>query len=217
MRSSRSIWFDLDGTLIDVKMRFTSVHRRACELISIHPLADDLYWRFRQEGWSTKSILAYVGSASATQDYYRVRNELIESDVMLELDRLRPGCLTVLTELSRSWTMHLLTGRLDEARLHDQLEDLGISRFFDSVVLVPPFGDWKDKFQVLQANRAGRDVVAGDTERDILAGKAMGHTTIAVLEGMSTRERLEACGPDHIVADLPELARVMGVGTEEGR
>lgn len=50
-------------------------------------------------------------------------------------------------------------------------------------------------------------VFIGDSEHDIRAGQLAGVSTVAVLGGSSTRERLLAVGPDEVVEDLGVLVK----------
>lgn len=51
-----------------------------------------------------------------------------------------------------------------------------------------------------------RDVwMIGDGPQDVGAGKAFGATTVAVLGGFHSKEKLEALGPDHLIASLADL------------
>jgi len=59
---------------------------------------------------------------------------------------------------------------------------------------------------------APRDVVViGDNMRDVLAGKAIGATTIAVASGPMSKEELAKTSPDHLFKDLSDTAAVMKV------
>ena len=55
-------------------------------------------------------------------------------------------------------------------------------------------------------------VVVGDTENDVLAGKAAGAMTIGVTWGYGTRAQLEAAGVEHLIETpdaLPPLVRAL--------
>lgn len=56
-----------------------------------------------------------------------------------------------------------------------------------------------------------QSVMVGDSERDVVAGKAVGCRTILVLTGKLSREDAERLSskPDHIAADLSEAAAII--------
>lgn len=59
---------------------------------------------------------------------------------------------------------------------------------------------------------APRDVIViGDNMRDVLAGKAIGATTIAVASGPMSEEDLAKTSPDHLFKDLSNTALVLKV------
>lgn len=58
---------------------------------------------------------------------------------------------------------------------------------------------------------AGRQIViVGDTPNDILCGQANGARTVAVATGPYTADQLSAYGPDVVLPDLSDTARVVG-------
>lgn len=62
----------------------------------------------------------------------------------------------------------------------------------------------------------GACAIVGDSEADVLAGKAAGARTVGVTWGYGTRQRLEAAGVDHLVevpAALPPLLRALTPST----
>ncbi len=53
--------------------------------------------------------------------------------------------------------------------------------------------------------------VIGDAVQDVVAGRAVGATTIAVLTGKDGREELSKHGPHHIFDDLSKVERVLEI------
>ncbi len=59
----------------------------------------------------------------------------------------------------------------------------------------------------------GESVMIGDSERDVLAGKAAGCKTVAVLTGALTSQAAHRCAPDYVARDLAEAVDfVLGAG-----
>ncbi len=56
---------------------------------------------------------------------------------------------------------------------------------------------------------ADRVMVVGDTELDIVCARANAFRAIAVVSGWVPRERLEAAGPDTLLADLTDVSAVL--------
>jgi phosphoglycolate phosphatase len=57
--------------------------------------------------------------------------------------------------------------------------------------------------------RPERAVMIGDTEYDIVMGRAAGVRTIGVAWGYHAPDRLRAAGADAVVTDFPELERLI--------
>ena len=55
--------------------------------------------------------------------------------------------------------------------------------------------------------------MVGDGTTDILAGRAAGCATVAVLWGYRTRDELRGCAPDHFAASVEELAALLGAAS----
>ena len=53
--------------------------------------------------------------------------------------------------------------------------------------------------------------VVGDTPYDVRCGRAIGARVIAVGNGFGSREDLTAAGPDHLLEDLSDSARLLGL------
>ena len=93
--------------------------------------------------------------------------------------------------------------------------------FFDRVL---SSGDqrtprWQIKVDLIKLDQPtvpGAGVVVGDTETDILAGKALGLRTVAVLNGIRTEDFIKEVGPDLIISGLGEIPAWIET-TREGR
>lgn len=52
-------------------------------------------------------------------------------------------------------------------------------------------------------------IVVGDTEMDVVAGRAAGARTVAVMTGVTSPERIAAHRPDYVIADLSGLGPIL--------
>lgn len=201
----RTIWFDFDGTLVDVKARFYSVHKTICSRFSIKPLPETEYWKARCEGISTLEILKGISAENLFEQYIAERNKLIESPEFLGMDKVREGVKETLLNLKSKYQFNILTGRSSREALEWQLNHLSLAGFFYGIFVVSPYGDWQDKYNVLQMNSRPGDIVIGDAPRDMIAGKKAGLKTIAILDGMATKERIEDTHPDVSITFFKEI------------
>jgi len=135
--------------------------------------------------------------------------------------RLLPGVRELLEALSLRGEVAtaLLTGNVEQgARLKLGFFDLG--RHFDFTVSA--FGsDHHDRYElpgiVLQRARkrfgsqlAGTDlVILGDSEHDVLCGRAVGAKALAVATGWTPAAALDALGPHRLFADFSDTEAVV--------
>ncbi len=195
----RTLWVDMDGTLILVRRRFCEVHRAVCRRLGISPCRDQEYWQAKCEGISSLEILGRQGGEQHWEKYKILRSQLMESQEFLRMDTLRAGAIAALTALRHSYNLLLLSGRTSAEQLRWQLKMLHIRHFFHEVYIVSPYATWGDKAAVLVQHGSPSDIVIGDTSMDILAGTSVGAHTIAITGGLSTEGRLLECKPEYVV------------------
>lgn len=204
-----TIWFDFDGTLVNVKKRYVAVHKKICAQINITPLNDNDYWAYRCEGVSTLEILKKINAEKYFQTYVDLRNQHIESEEFLHLDSKQVNLDSVLQFLTPKYSLSILSGRSNYKNLVKQLQWLNILSHFNEILTVSPFGDCKEKCEILTQRSKADDIIVGDTPKDILAGNGAGIKTIAITEGMATITKLKESKPNRIIIDLGELTHIL--------
>jgi phosphoglycolate phosphatase len=133
--------------------------------------------------------------------------------------RVLPGVLDLLSGLQGNQATHLglITGNI-EAGARLKLEVHGLNRFFTT----GGFGDdatTRSAVARVALQRATvhlpepvpppQVVVIGDSELDVECGKRNGYTTLAVGTGWTQPEVLAATGPDLLVEDLGNTAKIL--------
>jgi phosphoglycolate phosphatase-like HAD superfamily hydrolase len=227
------VLFDVDGTLVDTR----GAGRRALQAAfgAVHGLAD-VAARTAAVAFSGKTDPTIVAEMAAalelTHDgvlggaFERAYLDALAEE-MARPDpgyRVLPGVRGLLDALAPRAHVHLglLTGNV-EAGARAKLQPFGLNPFFPT----GGFGsDHADRREVARcaaaclARHAGcalepeRVVVVGDTELDVDCARANGYRAVAVLTGWSTREALQAAGPDVLLqdlSDLPATLRALGV------
>ncbi len=204
-----TIWFDFDGTITDVKTRYTQVFIDFFASKYHIDLNSDKYWQFRQAGLSTLKILENYGYERFIQEYIDFRNETIESIAYLKKDTLRANVEETLSELKKRFTLKILSGRAIKENLIEQINFLNLSSYFTEVYTVSPFAAFVEKQAVLKKNASISDYMVGDTEHDIKAGNSCSLKTIAISDGMSTKERLIQSLPTQIIDSFSKLSSIL--------
>lgn len=219
------VLFDLDGTLIDTTELILQSFAHAFErhLPGRLPVRTDLIATFGRSLPAALLELAILNGAADPQalademlvtyrDFQRVHHDtLIQS-----FDGITP----LLDGLSaRGYRLGVVTSKMQHfarhgMRLFDLEKYFDVAVFHDDVTKHKP-----DPEPLLEAaRRAGvrgsEAVYIGDSIHDVVAGRAAGMTTVAVLWGPFEAEVLEAVTPDHIVATPEALLRLL-TGDEE--
>jgi phosphoglycolate phosphatase-like HAD superfamily hydrolase len=201
---------DLDGPIIDVSFRHYRVYTAGITKLGGTPVDREAFWSAKRHKSPDSEILAQSGLREATVAYKIIKLETIESSSYLIYDQLQPGVPTILRKIANRYRLVLVTLRQSRDRLLQQLVSLRISEFFDSVLSAPAGSKtgWETKRDLI--DNAGitvgtGDFFAGDTETDILAGKALGVSTVAVCNGIRTADYLRPLAPDWIIPTLADL------------
>lgn len=219
--STRLVWlFDIDGTLLrtDGIARVAFVHA-VRDRFGVDDDLTDIEFAGRTEPLIIADILARLGRRFEDGDERRFWESVFGHMRTLFTPahgRLLPGVPELLDAVDREagWVPALLTGNMTEmARI--KLGRFGLEHRF----AFGAFGEEAPDRNALArvavsrvAERYGlppqRCVVVGDTERDVACARAAGAHVIAVATGTRSRAVLEACGPDLMLDDLSDVARV---------
>jgi len=193
-----NIVFDLDGTLIDSRLR---LYRLFQHLVPDSSLSYAQYWAFKQNKISNEKIL----SSELRHDQKQIARfvaqwmTLIESPPYLALDSNFAGIHSTLAVLQQRADLHVCTARQLRQPVLDQLESLNLLQFFKQILVTE---QKQSKESLIAAHVAGlstQDWLAGDTGKDIQVGKLLNMKTCAVLSGFLSRESLLSYAPDLIV------------------
>jgi phosphoglycolate phosphatase len=204
------IFFDLDGTLLDIRLRFHRLHSDCLAELHGTSLSIEQYWQLKQSKTSEGDILKVNHDEDLLVAYEAMRKEQIEAVDYLQFDDFWDGMTFNLHNLGEKYGLAIVTLRNNPATLEWQVEHLGLRDFFP-VILYPEPGDqspvrYETKLAMVR-RRFGDCPLSGwfigDTEVDILAGKALGLKTCAVTFGLRNAEVMSALQPDFL-ANTPE-------------
>lgn len=202
------IFLDLDGPLLDVTRRYYLIYSDLLERGGYRPLDQGSYWSLKCLSVSETAIVQRSVPAKNIQAYLGQRSQLLEDPAYLVHDRLQTGAFGMLECWQHQHTLHLVTLRRNRDALMSQLKFLGIPTFFESIHCADEGNaDWQAKCEWIRASGAEQDdaLIIGDTEVDILAGRAAGIRTIAVSCGIRGRRLLNKLAPDAIVGSIDQV------------
>lgn len=206
--------FDLDGTLLDTSIDLAHAVNYALQALNKTPLA-------------LVDVLKMVGDGARTLLTRALGQQPAEEELQLAVLKFREHYATHLADHSRPYDgmpevlahFHdhkkaVLTNKPHDLTL-TLLERLGLMQEFvlvqgaqASLPLKPDPTGLQDILKQLQIS-ATRALMIGDSENDILTGKAAGVRTCAATYGFRPQENLLALAPDYVIhtpRDLIALA-----------
>jgi phosphoglycolate phosphatase len=199
-----NIFFDLDGTLIDSKLRLYKLFQ---ELIPQSNLTYDEYWNLKQNKINHAAILKnYFNSDKKDICLFKQKWMLqIESDEYLQIDRPFAGVTEYLLSLKeKEFELYLVTARQFKDKVLSQLELFGWSEIFNDILVTEQKTNKADLIKsVISNNTIG--LIIGDTGEEIQVGKQLSLKTVAVLTGFLNRKSLLPYHPDIIVDKITNL------------
>lgn len=209
-----NIFFDLDGPILDIKLRYYELYRKFILMSDGTSLDIDTYWDLKKEGVSLGEILKKGGVSDRLEGRYRVfLTENREKDEYLELDRLHKNVSNVLEKLSKENDLYLVTLRRNKENLHRQLSNLGIMKYFKEIISEKRYIDegWRIKINLIKDKNLdlSNGYFIGDTETDVLTGRNLGLKTIAISTGIRSKERLINLNPDYLIDDIKEITNII--------
>jgi len=193
-----NIVFDLDGTLIDSRLR---LYRLFQDLAPDSPLSYGQYWAFKQNKVSNETILSAELGLDQAQITRFVADwmTLIESPAYLALDRNFPGIHAALAGLQQRADLYVCTARQLRQPVLDQLANLGLLPFFKMVMVTEQVQNKESLIAAHVASLSPQDWMVGDTGKDVQVGKMLNMKTCAVLTGFLSRESLQSYAPDLMI------------------
>jgi phosphoglycolate phosphatase-like HAD superfamily hydrolase len=200
------IVLDLDGPILDGRLRHHECYRRILEAAGATPLPLDRYWALKRERVDRRRLLAESGAEALYDGFLAAWLATIETPELLAFDRVQPGALETL----RAWKdagvpLALVTARRAEDALQDQLSALGLRPLF-TVIVATPFAETGEAKASAFAARLGDASSCrgwiGDTEIDVDAARRLGVPSVAVTCGLRTAAYLQSLGPAFLFDDL---------------
>jgi phosphoglycolate phosphatase len=200
-----NIVFDLDGTLIDARSRLYKVFQ---QLAPDSPLSLNEYWAFKRRGLSNADVLAdeLYWEEAAIVGFTREWMRLVEAPEFLALDQSLPGVAEALSRLADHADLHICTARQRPTAARDQLQRLGLSRWFKTLLVTEQYADKEGVMARHLPQLQPGDWMVGDTGRTIQAGRALGLSTCAVLSGLLDRDTLTLYRPDLVLDSAVQFA-----------
>jgi len=215
----RALFFDLDGTII--KSTFKAKEAKMAIIEKIGKLGLDTH------GISIDDTMANIlqkAEAQAMKDgklgleslRKKVSTVLDKFDIeALSQSRLVEGAGYALRELKKSGFKVGLVSNSGSKGIKLALKKFDLDGFFDVVITrddvqrIKPSGDCIRKALSILGYGPNESAYIGDSWVDVMAAKDAGVMAIAMVGGMSPKEKLLQASPDIIVSSLGELLKIV--------
>lgn len=200
-----NLFFDLDGTLLDVRLR---LYRLFCDLAGSAPVSFEQYWQLKKKGLLQKDILQQVLHYNEQQitTFQNSWMQKVELQEYLRLDRLFSFTVPVLEACkSKNKNLYLVTARQNRINLEWQLQELKIHQFFTHIFQVKGTMPKHEPVAGALIPVQAQDLWIGDTAADIAAARQLGILSMAVRSGEQSEESLEAEHPDWMADNISQL------------
>ncbi len=202
-----NLFFDLDGTIVDVAARHYETYRRVVESAGGSALPSDVVWPAKRNGTRWGVVLERSGVELDEAEFVGRFAHIVEQRELLAIDSLlAPGCIE---GLAAQFRVYVVTHRWHRHNLMEQLDQLGLRHHLADVISAPAKpGDSTAKARMIADLATAGDVMIGDTESDVLAAHELGIESVAVHSGLRDEHFLTALEPTWSIDDislLPEL------------
>jgi HAD superfamily hydrolase (TIGR01509 family) len=209
--------FDLDGTLIDSVGIYYFMMESVFERLRWPRMSREVMRKAIKEDGFEWSLVLPAGTGRSDEDLIASAREVIREmypRVFEDMVEVLPGVEHLLKKLhERNMKLGLVTstlGRFIEFKLIP-LKKCGVRDLFHSVITLDdvknrkPSGDPLLECARRLGESPGKCAYVGDATGDIVAGKAAGMRTIAVLSGLDDYETLKGEDPDMILDSVSQL------------
>ena len=207
--SLKAVLFDIDGTILDtLDFVFTAVQYT----LDKHRLIITEEKLTQAKG---KHLIEFYKSIFPNEDFELLAetHHDFQQD-KFDLGKLFPGAQKVLKKLKSEGVLIAAVSNRSKISLVKSFKLLEIDDFFDVIVTFEdvenpkPHKDHPNKALELLGVEKEFAIMVGDTENDILAGKAAGIKTVGVTYGWIGKD-IKKANPDFVIDNIEELLKVL--------
>lgn len=203
------IFFDLDGTLIDVLPRHFAVYSELVAHFGGNILDKEAYWNLKRDKVKWPVLLRKSNlSPGIEADFLEHFRSKIEARAYLRMDVLFLGVEKKLHDLSLCHELYLVSLRRNHKNLLWEIDMLGLRPLFKDILSGHSETDGYDVKMKLIGEVLGSEasaLVVGDTEADIITARELGLRSVAVGSGIRSVEFLQTLRPNGLLPSVSEL------------
>jgi phosphoglycolate phosphatase len=241
-----TVFCDFDGPIVDVSDRYYSTYQmaladtarfyrefspelRVADRPSQHVLTKVQFWQMKQNRTPDREIAQRSGLDGEQIDFFLARVlKIVNRPELLQQDKLQPGVSWALNLLRTEGAKLILVTLRDRDEANNILEQHGLRSLFAAIYGTDNSQAAYQNYAELKTQLLDRAIsdhchpnkqdawMIGDTEADILAGRAMGIPTIGLTCGIRSHQQLNLLAPTRIETDLLAAAHYLaGIGCSQ--
>lgn len=196
------IFCDLDGTLLEDKIRHYECYKDIMIQYGGNPISVDEYWNGKRHKIKYDDLLKKSEFKESKELYRREWIQRIEQEKYLSFQILKPRISRVINFFKENVKqVNLITMRKNKKNLIDQLTKFGIIESFDSIYMGTAGVDNK-KSDLIDGYYGRKTLTIGDSEDDMELAMKIGSSFLAVTNGIRIQECLNA---DYYCKELEDL------------
>jgi phosphoglycolate phosphatase len=234
------VFCDFDGPIVDVSERYYQTYRTGLLAIeqqqrqmhevtfTIQPLSKAKFWHMKQNRVADIEIAISSGlPVGLFKPFMQQVERIVNHPSLLRLDCLQPTALSALNYFNQRNLRLVLVTLRHPRQVEEFVQAQGFAHLIDEVygaldLNAAHANRTEQKRELLtraiaqqksQGHLTQDSWMVGDTEADVLAGKAMGLSTAALYCGVRSEAYLQALAPSKIYACLMSAAVELGNAT----
>lgn len=213
----KTILFDLDGTLVDTVEDVHFCINQARAEMGLPPLPLEKARESIGPGPNKFVEIVLPPDRQREIDAFIQKFRRCYIDHLSDHSRPFPGIIDLLTELQKRGFVLAVATNKPRRYTEKLLQVLGLAGYFphiftpDEVASRKPDPDIILKALQVTETSSGEALLVGDTDNDILAGKAAGVQTCGVTYGYGSKEIFQQLKPDFLIDRPEELLPLVGL------
>jgi HAD superfamily hydrolase (TIGR01509 family) len=228
-RDIRAVIFDIDGTLVDSFSAYWSVFNEGVRRFERKPVSKEALADCLKKGMGLAEIIRRIClPPMKEEEVERCKKEILDLFLTAEEEVVKPfpGVEMVFRSLKeKGLKIGIATGRMSfPEKEWERFGRFGLDKFVGAIVTSREVEGRKPAPDaIIECARrlgvpAGKCLVVGDTELDIVAARRAGAIPIAVTTGQEEEEVLAKAKPESVCNNLNGLFLILGEkGSDEGR
>lgn len=217
MKQIKQIFLDLDGPLLDGKLRHFYCYSKILHKYGFTPIGINEYWEKKKLLLNRRELLKLSNAESIYDEYLSEWIAAIETSESLALDEVQDDALKCLqTWKSLDIKLFLVTLRKNKEAVAEQLYLKGFTEYLDEILICDHVSGGTGKANAVREHpnidiMPDNSIWIGDTEVDWEAARSLGMNIILVGNGLRDRTLLDQMPGGKVVESIKDSMKLFGL------